>query len=490
MKRKRIHAGSICRGLRTAALGAALALPLFGATTKVEAQTATLFGALSNFDVMNDTGQETHGFEIELQGVQLNPNFYYFFTWNRYGTPQVVPFNGGTYIRYVAHWDPATQKYSATTPIATDFTATNGHQCVMGYLNYDTSGCEHFGVSVNSNASNVVYHWLVADPQNPGQLIRFGTPVAIPAPIWTIEQPAQAGQEPVLAAEVVAPEPAESPEVYGDAQWMKVYKTQLNREVALEELLSDDPIVPQDPSKIETSWDIIQDQPVGNGNQNRKRKRNQGGIAAGTRSVIRRYEFYKFNGTYDPITHEALCADGLCSAPADGELGDYIGAQMAAANVGVNGVTVTKIGNGTVTATGAKINCGSACSAALPKDTPITLTANPGNNIFTGWTGACQGTQLTCSLVVNEQLDVGASFSTAFSLSIGRSGKGTVTSNNSAINCGSVCSTKVAEGKSVHLTATPASGQSFVSWTGACSGTSPSCDVTITKSTSVQANFK
>ena len=33
------------------------------------AQTATLFGALSNFDVLNDTGAEANGFEIELDGV-------------------------------------------------------------------------------------------------------------------------------------------------------------------------------------------------------------------------------------------------------------------------------------------------------------------------------------------------------------------------------------------------------------------------------------
>ena len=27
------------------------------------------FGTLSNFDVFNDTGEETHGFEIELDGI-------------------------------------------------------------------------------------------------------------------------------------------------------------------------------------------------------------------------------------------------------------------------------------------------------------------------------------------------------------------------------------------------------------------------------------
>ena len=33
------------------------------------ASAQTTFGTLSNFDVFNDTGQESHGFEIELDGV-------------------------------------------------------------------------------------------------------------------------------------------------------------------------------------------------------------------------------------------------------------------------------------------------------------------------------------------------------------------------------------------------------------------------------------
>lgn len=390
----------------------------------------------------------------------------------------------------MAKWDPSTQKYSAATPITTKFTATNGHTCVMGYLDYETSGCEHFGVGLSSNATNTVYRWLVADPQNPGQLVAFGRPVAIPAPTWSVVEPANVGGQPEVAAEVVAPEPAEAPELYGDAQWMKVYKDNLNREVVLEELLSNDPIVPQDAAKLETSWSLIQDEPVGNGNQNRRRKRNQGGIENGTRAVVRRYEFYRYNGAYDPVTHEALCADGLCDAPTDGEVGDYIGAQMAAANVGVNGITVSKVGSGSVSGVGAKINCGSTCAAVLPAGTAISLIANGGNNFFSGWQGACQGQGATCNLVVNEQMETTATFTPAVSLSIGRSGKGDVTSSNSEINCGKTCSTKVPQGQSVSLSATPAAGQKFVSWSGACSGTTNTCTVVVSKNTNVQANFK
>ena len=42
----------------------------------------------------------------------------------------------------------------------------------------------------------------------------------------------------------------------------------------------------------------------------------------------------------------------------------------------------------------------------------------------------------------------------------------------------------------MNLAATPAAGLKFVNWTGSCSGTTPTCSVTITADTKVQANFK
>ena len=47
----------------------ALLMALLAAPAAVHAQT-TLFGAPSNFDVYNDTGQPAYGFEIELQLFQ------------------------------------------------------------------------------------------------------------------------------------------------------------------------------------------------------------------------------------------------------------------------------------------------------------------------------------------------------------------------------------------------------------------------------------
>src|SRR5207245_5402868 len=64
-----------------------------------------------------------------------------------------------------------------------------------------------------------------------------------------------------------------------------------------------------------------------------------------------------------------------------------------------------------------------------------------------------------------------------------------VTSSAVGINCGATCSASFASGTSVTLTAVPASGSVFGSWSGAgCSGTG-SCVVTMNAAQSVTATF-
>jgi hypothetical protein len=378
----------------------------------------------------------------------------------------------------------------------------------MGMPSYDTSGCEHFGVSLRANAASTKARWLITDPLSASSLTPIDPPMAIASPIYYFAPPPVVGNPPVLVAEVEAPEPADAPELYGDAQWMKVFKTQLPREVNLDELLTGNAIVPQDAAQVETSWTIVQTEPVSaNGKQRRQRKRNQGTLDPTTRAVVRRYELYNFTGTYDPITHEALCADLLCNAPSAGELGEFISAQMTAANVQADSVTVAKTGNGNVESAEKLITCGSKCVSPYNAGTVVTLTAKPASgSVFTGWTGACAGANTTCTVTVNGHVDVGAVFALAptggggggggtttasFTLSIGRSGKGSVTSAPAGIGCGTGgnCSSKFASGTVVTLTAIPDAGFHFVNWSGAASGTALSTTVTISKDTSVQANF-
>ena len=483
-------------------LWSAVLLALLAVPNMLHAQTVTLFGSLANFDVLNDTGQDANGFEIELDGVTPQ-QVVYGFIYTRYGAPQIfaIPSGVGTIVRWQSPWDPVAQRFTIATTSPAVFAPVGGHSCVLTAI----IGCDHYGVVNYPIGPTTKYYWLVADPNNLGGLMRFGgsavqmpQPVQIPQPLIAVIPPAQVGNPPQVAFQIQAdppPPPAVPKPVpqFGDAKWVKVYKTELQREVGLDELVNDNPIIPQDPGKLETAWKLLQYNPNTNGNGGVLR--NQGGLGSGSRSVVRHYEFYKYSGAYNPLDHSAQCADGICAAPSNGELGDFIGDQNAAANVGVPQVSVTKNGNGNVTGANGKINCGGTCTVFTNAGDLVTLTETPASNaVFTGWGGACAGTQSTCTVAVNDQMNVTANFTTIFNLSIGRSGNGTVTATpagvDKTINCGGTCSAKFMDGTSITLTATPAPGLNFVSWTNGCVSSTPTCTFVIGKDTTAQANFK
>jgi hypothetical protein len=74
-------------------------------------------------------------------------------------------------------------------------------------------------------------------------------------------------------------------------------------------------------------------------------------------------------------------------------------------------------------------------------------------------------------------------------LSVSRTGNGTVASSPAGISCGATCSATFTPGTSVTLTATAAAGSVFSGWSGGgCSGTG-TCTLTITTATAVSAAF-
>ncbi|MCU1259718.1 MAG: hypothetical protein JWO80_2603 [Bryobacterales bacterium] len=456
-------------------------LTLLTAAAAVQAQTVTMYGTLSNFDVINDTGEPAHGFEIEIHGMtSLGGTF----TYNRYGASQITPFPGGMYVRYLSPWDPATQQFMVTTPVAVHPTVTNGHQCTLGSFGYDTSGCEHFGVwSFTSGTGQTIYRWLVADPANPGQLKAAGSQVAIPAPVWSVVPPVAPADPVAIVAQVDPPIPPPPAKQYGPAQWMKTYKTENDRQVGLDELVADNPVVPQDEAHLETAWDLMQNKIGDVGNSKQKQKR--GALGGRSHAVVRRFEFYKFTGTIDPVTGQAICADGLCAAPAADEIGDFLGAQNAAVNLNVPvqyPVTVTVSGDGAVSSSDAVIRCpAGACSESVNPHTSVTLTAKAGKGVFSGWSGACAGKALNCTIIVDSEAPVTATFLTPYKLVLKTSGTGTVSANPG--------DTTLPQGTVVTLTATPAAGATFTGWTGGCSGTSLTCAFTINADTTVTATF-
>jgi hypothetical protein len=337
--------------------------------------------------------------------------------------------------------------------------------------------------------------------------------MAVPMVYYYVAPPAVANALPVIVDVVEAPQAPETPEVYGNAQWMKVFVRQMARSVTLDELITTNPlVVPMDTTQLETNWQLIQADPlVGGGRRNRGRHQGGSTLDPTTRAVVRRYEMYAYNGTYDPVTHEALCADVLCNAPGATELGDFISAQMTAVNVQGDFVTVGKAGSGggNIDSSDKRIACGSKCTAPYVAATVVTLTAKANSgSTFAGWTGACSGVATTCSVTVNGANTATANFnaqtsggggsgggsggttSSSYALSVSLGNPGTVSSAPAGIGCGTSCSATYAAGTVVTLTATPLPGLAFTGWSGVCSGvTGPICAVTMNKAQSVKANF-
>ena len=77
-------------------------------------------------------------------------------------------------------------------------------------------------------------------------------------------------------------------------------------------------------------------------------------------------------------------------------------------------VARTGAGTGTVTSNPAGISCGATCTASFSSGSSVTLTAAPnaGSN-FTGWSGSCTGTSLSCVLTMNAAKNTTATFGLA-----------------------------------------------------------------------------
>jgi hypothetical protein len=159
-----------------------------------------------------------------------------------------------------------------------------------------------------------------------------------------------------------------------------------------------------------------------------------------------------------------------------------------------NTLSVAVSGNGRVVSQPAGIDCGAQCSASFDQATTVTLTATPAaGQVFSGWGGNCSGATSTCTLTMQAARTVTASFNapppSSFALAVAVTGNGTVRSQPAGIDCGSTCNASFAASTSVTLSATPAAGQVFSGWGGACTGAGAACTVTMSQARSVSAVF-
>jgi hypothetical protein len=271
---------------------------------------AIIYGTIANFDVFNDTPQNAYGAELDLDGIHaadvINtfPSHFNHRTVTEYNTGTTF----GTQIDFSGYnFDPA----GYLTPTAG--VSTNGHACV------NTEGCEHFGFSTGASPTATRYYWTDASGARIGDM-----PMSVPTPTWLYVPPIN-NQPAEVQAEIQLPEPENEPQ-RADAVWMKVFKTELARPVKLQELMSGNGIVPEDVSETETEWELLDNGAVADAKDKLRNDNNK--------AIIRRYEFYKYTGPYDAEHQPTIEFNGKTSVvPPDGTLGDFISANMVAANL-------------------------------------------------------------------------------------------------------------------------------------------------------------
>ncbi|MCC6706779.1 MAG: VPLPA-CTERM sorting domain-containing protein [Gammaproteobacteria bacterium] len=349
--------------LRQLALAVALTAVGLDASALVNAPTA--YGALSNFDVYNNSSDDYIGFEIELEGIHKSAiptygaNIPAVFTIPGRLQPsleEVVTATGfSTILRYSGYAadgsvDYLVHPFVPGTPVATD-----GHSCVFG------SGCEHFGMGYFGNPTGVRYQWLLqgAAPGSfvAGPLVQLGNPVwnAI-LPVGNVEPNPQVQP---LEVEVEVDQPEQENEgAPVPPRWVKVFVDKAHQDgnvvhdavdpndvgremqARLDALRSgSDDVVPQgklgvdkDGNEIEIpeqefEWELL--------TENEPPKVRGHVLDPNDVQVARRFEFYDFAGSVEQL---ALCsASGKKPDECDPDLhpelvGNLIGAQMGALN--------------------------------------------------------------------------------------------------------------------------------------------------------------
>ena len=169
--------------------------------------------------------------------------------------------------------------------------------------------------------------------------------------------------------------------------------------------------------------------------------------------------------------------------------------RTASSTIAKNTFTVTQEGNSTTTytitasaGTGGTISPTGTVTVNRNASRSFTITPNKGYSIdrviVDGSSVGAVSTYTFSNVTANHTIS--ASFkadTTKYALTINRSGSGTGTVSNNPSG------SSFARGTVVTLTATPDPGSSFMGWSGGCSGTTPTCTVTMSSNVIVTATF-
>jgi hypothetical protein len=154
-------------------------------------------------------------------------------------------------------------------------------------------------------------------------------------------------------------------------------------------------------------------------------------------------------------------------------------------------LSVERSGSGSVASSPAGISCGASCGVTLDHGSTVILypSATPGYS-FRGWSGCDSvGSSNQCTIAMGADRTVSANFSGPRTLTVQKSGTGTITSSPAGIDCGSSCGTTVPDGTTLTLTPTAASGYAFRGWSGCDSVSGNRCTVLMNAGRTVSASF-
>jgi hypothetical protein len=501
------------------------------------AHASTAYGDLNNFDTVNDTGQECHGFEIEIEDIH-STDITYTYDGNHYGPPKIRedntdPAHPRVVIRYESARNADGTWAAYTAMPSAPLTPTDGHSCTNPSVN---EGCEHFGVGYYGNPTAIRYNWLV---DNSGVLVHHTAPVMVATPSWNYQPPA--GGQPAVVIDVIPAPVVPIPvnKQFGEPSFVKVIKTTTHNanDVALGDLVSDDRDADGDqdwqntePAEVETEFRLLQTNTAG-----KAAKEALEGLGDemgdGSETVTRRYEFYKYGAaanTIDGESDEAMCDEvnpttdsndplylhgvgtAVVVSDANGDsyevnceaqvvVGDYIGAQMAGFDAAMPLGLIDHLQDGEKdvaypsrsVVVGGNTPYDIAPPVGLPPGMSLAddgvLSGTPTNGgIFNFTVAATDADNVAVSNTY--QLTVAGGVVPQYTLTVGKLGSGTGTVAGSGIDCGVTCDATVDEGTAVTLIATPSADSKFTGWGGACAGTA-NCVVTVSAATAVTATF-
>ena len=483
------------------------------------ARASIAYGSINNFDTVNDTGNQCHGFEIELEDCH-STDISYTYNYNHYGTPNITEDNSvAGHPKCVIRWESKKNPdgtWAAFTAVPSGPIApTNGHMFTNPAVNF---GGEHFGVGYRMQPTAIRYNWLI---DQGGALVRGGA-VQVSTPTFTYFPPAAVAPPVVQAVIAPPPPPAPEPKEFGKAVWVKEIRTTSHNhnEVKLRNLISDDPEDPNDknwrngePDEVEVEWQVLQKDYNKADAPNNELAAAAEELPNADEVVTRRYEFYKYTGPLDIESGEAMAQSvsddsihGVGLKLINGVevdlstveiVGAFTGSQMAAVDVDAPVGLIDHVGEGEVNTPFTDRTV--VVKGAWPFTSTITGALPTGMN-FDVVTGVLSGTptengEFIFMIAANDGLNPEVSKNYTLRIAaegealppeslvdtaIAPPGSGTTTGDGS-----------FAPGTDVTVSATAAGGYHFVNWTdnGRIVATTTSHTFTIDVNHSLVANF-